>query len=607
MSVPPAELPTRPLAKIRGNAASPKSVFGSASARDGRVYRMGWSSTAENWSGPWQDIAAWTCGRSVEIEPAWWSTFLRDWLDSGEPISRWSVTDAASSILMVASSPRWRPMVTRPEFDRFLAFVTSVVREAEHRDAMHPGLALLTRVELPLTMHWRLRRGGKTVAPTSPVPRWTDPMNARNDLMALCKHEHFGSHLAALRGECRLAVASLWRSMRLLDAAHCKPVGGGTRTFQEMAHWLILGAMPDGSDAFKSKVRQNEDAAEDALQDRCDGKSGDLERGGLIEKLIAADPEALEPAWRATTGKRNANKLRDAIAMPETLSVDEPAGLAIMRPQWHSRRMRLHLDFARETMRATFYSGGQPILHGDIDTRIVVDDEPIDPVAAWEVTCAYSDDDVHYVEFEQRHRDGLRLQRHWLMIREERVLMMADAVHGVGSRAANTHTDAPPGVVRLQTRLQCGQRVVASPDPSLTEIHLGTPKPRCLLLPLGGGEWKDASAPVQTHVVDGVLETVAVGERAVFAPLWFDLDRKRFDGPRTFRRLTVADRRRICEPHEAVGFRVQRGEDQWVIYRSLGGQRIRTVMGRHLQTDFLLTRFHGDDETFEDLVTVDEE
>jgi hypothetical protein len=75
-----------------------------------------------------------------------------------------------------------------------------------------------------------------------------------------------------------------------------------------------------------------------------------------------------------------------------------------------------------------------------------------------------------------------------------------------------------------------------------------------------------------------------------------DLKRKRTGKPLTWRRLTVAEERRVQPADRAVGYRVQIGRKQWLVYRSLAPIANRTVLGKNLSSEFLVARFNQDGE-----------
>jgi hypothetical protein len=54
--------------------------------------------------------------------------------------------------------------------------------------------------------------------------------------------------------------------------------------------------------------------------------------------------------------------------------------------------------------------------------------------------------------------------------------------------------------------------------------------------------------------------------------------------------LTVADTRQNLPPQQAVGFRVQQGLEQWLVYRTLDEPRNRSVLGCNISCGFLMGR-----------------
>jgi hypothetical protein len=70
--------------------------------------------------------------------------------------------------------------------------------------------------------------------------------------------------------------------------------------------------------------------------------------------------------------------------------------------------------------------------------------------------------------------------------------------------------------------------------------------------------------------------------------------------------LTVAQQLRIVAPQIAAAYRIQVGSSQWVLYRSMSEPAVRTFFGRQLISDFYCARFDRDEQTYEDLITVEE-
>jgi hypothetical protein len=65
----------------------------------------------------------------------------------------------------------------------------------------------------------------------------------------------------------------------------------------------------------------------------------------------------------------------------------------------------------------------------------------------------------------------------------------------------------------------------------------------------------------------------------------------------TWRQLAVAENLRRVSDNTAVGYRVQLGSEQWLIYRSFTRFGNRTVLGQNLSSEFFCGRFLPDGTT----------
>jgi len=114
---------------------------------------------------------------------------------------------------------------------------------------------------------------------------------------------------------------------------------------------------------------------------------------------------------------------------------------------------------------------------------------------------------------------------------------------------------------------------------------------RCLALPLALPEWRCAAATGDWEASDAGLTLRQRGRGGrLYAPVWLDFRPRRIGKPLTWRQLTVADSRIILPRHQAAGFRVQCGREQWLIYKSLDEPRNRSLLGCNVSADFLLGR-----------------
>ncbi len=199
--------------------------------------------------------------------------------------------------------------------------------------------------------------------------------------------------------------------------------------------------------------------------------------------------------------------------------------------------------------------------------------------APWQEVCEYTDDDVHYLEIEQSWTGGLLLQRQIMLIRDDRCVLFADAVL---PRCETTEAEAAqPG---LEDSAAGRRRIDSLYEPDSARGDASKPiqkrKPRkscsprdadaSMVLPLAASEWRvGATTCTLSATEDQHLAITIQGRDRLYAPLWFDLQPRRLKRKRTWRQLTIADQLRIVGTDQAVGYRIQVGPEQWMVYRSL--------------------------------------
>jgi hypothetical protein len=89
-----------------------------------------------------------------------------------------------------------------------------------------------------------------------------------------------------------------------------------------------------------------------------------------------------------------------------------------------------------------------------------------------------------------------------------------------------------------------------------------------------------------------VLRQKSAG-KSLFAPLFFDLDANRLGKRYTWRQLAVGENLQRMREDEAVGYRIQLDQEQFLLYRSLtpNPKANRTLLGHNLIDDFCFARF----------------
>ncbi len=206
--------------------------------------------------------------------------------------------------------------------------------------------------------------------------------------------------------------------------------------------------------------------------------------------------------------------------------------------------------------------------------------------SAWEQVLRVCDEGADYLELSSEWSAGITVERHVFLAPRDRILILADAV------LAPRLTE-----VEYRSRWQLGPGVVFQGAEENHEGFLVARHRRALVLPLALPEWRGEAGVGSLDQTQGRLQLrQTVRGRTLFAPLFFDLSPARFCQPITWRRLTVAERLQAVADDVAVGFRVQIGNSQWLVYRSLAPKANRTLLGHNLSSEMLIARFHSDGE-----------
>ncbi len=314
------------------------------------------------------------------------------------------------------------------------------------------------------------------------------------------------------------------------------------------------------------------------------------------------------------SGRRGKKKRckRRGIKLPSVAIHSEWAATAVLRPDWSRSAPRLTVLYPGASCRVELACGKDVLWSGDWGYELRVDGMSASPVSDWSNNCWVSDEDVDYLELEIELVEGFRLQRHIVMARKDRFLLLADAVLGP-RRAALDYRSALP----------LGSQVAFKPARKSTEGALVGRKDRALVVPLALPEWRDhlpsrfgrgagregleempkraepisrskaltlALSPRERGQALLELRQSAFGQ-GLFAPLFFDLDPRRFDKPLTWRQLTVAESLVVQPADVAVGYRISAGGKHWLFYRSLTPSRNRTLLGHNLSSETLIARF----------------
>lgn len=341
---------------------------------------------------------------------------------------------------------------------------------------------------------------------------------------------------------------------------------------------------------------------------RCDGsqllsQSNSLQQAGPIWTALckqAAAPRSLRSLMSISgllPAKRGSHKRVQGRSL-KLSHFDEEAYSVCVKHSWQQRGTRLAADFS-EVLNAIEVVGpkGKAVFKGTWQLDVTRDQQTQPQVDGWHQQCWYSDNDVDYLEMEAHFGTSARVQRQLILIRKHRLLLAADAL--LSDEAGNWS---------MTSRLPLAHSSVWEPNGKHSEGAVVTSTAKCLVLPLYLPEWQTA---MSTGSLKGtprqlVIHNSSGGGRAIYAPVAISLCNRTNKQAYTWRQLTVAEDLRIVRRDEAVGYRIQIGKQQFMIYRNLDQVRRRTLLGVHTLCDFYMANFDKDSGQPETLVEIEQ-
>ncbi len=294
---------------------------------------------------------------------------------------------------------------------------------------------------------------------------------------------------------------------------------------------------------------------------------------------------SLPPAWKKLALSPPGEK--PPRVLPPASYQSDWAEAALLQPHWDHRCPRLWVNHAGRACLVELSNQGRLLLQGEVQLQLCRNGEQLHPRGEWSCVLWEADADGDYLELELELSQRTTLYRHLFLAREDRFLLLADAVLGPEA----------PAEWDYRLLLPLAANVGWQQEAETTEgvLRHGSGRTLALAMPLAAPEWKIACryVPLQQHQGQLVLRHSQRGRNLV-VPLFFDLDPRRLRRQRTWRRLTVAQERQVVDPDRACGFRIQSGRDQWVLYRSLDGVHNRTLLGINVFCELSLRRFLPD-------------
>lgn len=283
----------------------------------------------------------------------------------------------------------------------------------------------------------------------------------------------------------------------------------------------------------------------------------------------------------------------NASALPDSSAESTWAETAILRGSWHPNDVSLAVDYSGSDVKLELFRY-EKLLLGTIRQQLTVDGLELPATSGWNQVCWHEDDDVSYLEIEKVYGDQVVIQRQFVLGKQDRIVLFSEAI------ACKTEANIE---YRCQLPVASECDLSTEKDSREGSIHFGR---RCVrVLPISAPEWRSGPSTIELEFGERSIDLSFQGRvKKAYVPLFFDLEPRRYKKPYTWRQLTVARERTVISNEEAVGFRVQSGKDQWLVYRSLAPVHPRTVLGEHINSEFYMGQFFAEGECIE-LISVE--
>lgn len=276
--------------------------------------------------------------------------------------------------------------------------------------------------------------------------------------------------------------------------------------------------------------------------------------------------------------------------LPDADAESEWSSLGLLADGWGKKANRVLVDYSGDELGIEIESQGRTLLTGKWATTTILNGKELSPEDDWEQQCWFSDEDCDFLDLVLELSGGAKLERQLFLGKDDGFLVVHDILHapeGSLSLGANNewqHTSQLPLAANMEFAPEKETR-----DGTLVD---GKGSARATVVPLALAEWRVETRFGDLSCSDSTLELVQTAKGArLSCPLWLDLRPRRTTKPRTWRRLTVAESLEVCPNDRAVAYRVQVGDAQWLVYRSLAPPANRTFLGQNTACEMLVGRF----------------
>jgi hypothetical protein len=307
--------------------------------------------------------------------------------------------------------------------------------------------------------------------------------------------------------------------------------------------------------------------------------------------LVDASPTSQPPRLHVVGADEVAQR-RERIRLDELFDQRHPPGYyarvaktALLRRSRRRPHDQLLVEFAGRDVLVELTAAGRVLASHLLTWQATIDGRSLAACGPWSEVCWHTDAEVDYLEIELPLSDGWRLERQFVLGRKDRFMFLGDALLGPA--------DGPAREIRFASTLALASGVRFSAADETREGWLVAGRKKATtLVPLALPEWRAELTPTELAASsDGTLvQTQAALGQHLYSPLWIDLSPGRTRQPLTWRRLAVGESLQTVGRDRAAGYRVQFGNHNWLVYRSLAPRGNRTVLGQNFSSEFVCCR-----------------
>ena len=404
----------------------------------------------------------------------------------------------------------------------------------------------------------------------SRLPEWLAPIT-RCTIWSEAFHEPLWRSDSAER----LTLVTERAVLLMLPTLHHQADGAPNRIAPSLTDILELLIPVSGSTHEKRLTRLVQDSrklAGEVTRPKKLKKSKTVEDAGEVKPATEKSAKS-ESSASVRKQKKEANrKPVEKTPKPEVSWQSDACCLAILRSSSDMDADTLTLEWHSNSPQIMIAAAGVPILTGNWNWSVQLDDEVLPSPTGWKCSCWFLDPETVFVELEAEGAAELKQVRQLLLAPCDRFAMMTDSV---------TCSD-PARKVQLVTSVPLAEGAACTTCSVTREltVSVGPRTVRTFPLWLEDDRIQHALGSYREH--DGQLELAGVGKGGVTLPLALDWHPKHIDQPADWTRLSVTESRRLVGAHEASGFRIRIKDHQVLVYRSLVAPTIsRAVLGLH--------------------------